>query len=92
MKKKTLVAELYCRDEQNEESIYAVYEVRNDEKEFLGGLHLFDAHVLDMCDSEDEFEDVAKGIVLDYAEDGGELMTKDEIEDWEIGTTCMYVL
>lgn len=91
MNKKTLVAELYYHDELNEESIYAVYEVKKCEKKFLGGLHIFDADVLDMCGSEDEFEDVAKGIVLDYAESGGDLMTKADIEDWEIGTTCWYV-
>ena len=86
--KKKLEAELYYHDESTEESIYAIYEMKNGEKTFLGGLYMPDCDVLDECDSEDEFDDVAKDIALGYAEDGGELMTMDVIKDWIQGVGC----
>lgn len=87
--KKTLEAELYWHDAHTEESIYGVYEVKNGKRKFLGGLHFFDYDVIESYDiSEDEFDECAKDIALDYAEDGSELMTEADIKDWILGTGC----
>ena len=35
-----------------------------------------------MCYDDEDPDEVAKGMVLGYAKDGGELLTKAEIKDW----------
>ena len=89
MKKKKLEVELYWHDAHTDESIYGVYEVKNGKRKFLGGLHFFDYDIIDGEGiAEDEFDERAKDIALSYAEDGGELMTKEDIEDWDRGIWC----